>query len=1181
MKPKNHNLKLLCLSLLMMLGAGSLYAVDYLCFTAGEANSSVQLKKNGNVTATIQTSTDGTTWTNYTFNTNIPLAVNEKVYFKGNYKGTGTDDYASFVMTGKISASGNLMTLTNGDSPTTTLAGKNYCFYKLFDGCTSLTAAPELPAKTLSNYCYYSMFYGCTGLTQAPALPAKTLSEGCYRDMFHGCTGLTEAPDLPAVTLADYCYRQMFYGCTGLNYLRVKFTSWTGATDATLDWLANVSATGTFVCPTELDTSTRNASRVPSAWTVNVDYLCFTAVEAGSVKLTKKGNITATIQTSTDGTNWTNYTFDTNIPLAVGEKVYFRGNYVGTGPDDYASFRMTGKISASGNIMTLTDGDNPGTSLADKNYCFYKLFDQFDYDLWEGSDVLTTAPDLPATTLANYCYASMFFGSTGLTEAPELPAMTMYDYCYNAMFAFCTGLTETPALPATTVAEHCYEFMFYGCTCLTMAPAQLPAATLASDCYNHMFGSTKLASAPALPATTLAERCYYGMFYDCKNLTAVPAQLPALTLAPNCYEAMFNDCTNLTEAPALPATTLAKVCYRQMFRGCTSLTEVPAQLPATTLVDSCYQQMFFDCQSLTEAPELHATTFAKECCNEMFWGCTQLDYLKVHFTSWADDIDATLNWMGGLWLTGSFVCPEDLDTSIRDDSHVPQDWIVDTGAIVDYLCFTAGEANSSVQLNKHGNIPAGIQISMDGIKWTHYFFDMNIPLAEIGDKVYFRGLYQGMGPDDYASFVMTGKIAASGNIMSLTDGAAPTTSLTGKNYSFYKLFDGCTSLTAAPQLPATTLAPSCYRNVFTGCTGLTAAPALPAINLADYCYMNMFRDCTGLTTAPTLPATNLAPSCYRQMFLGCTGLTAAPVLPATTLFEFCYTNMFNNCTGLTTAPTLPATTMAPNCCRQMFFGCTSLKAAPALSATNLADYCYIYMFYGCTSLTTAPAQLPATNLANYCYTGMFLGCTSLTTAPALPATTLAKGCCYRMFEGCTSLTTAPAQLPATTLAESCYENMFGGCTKLTAAPELPATTLTKYCYFGMFQGCTDLTTAPELPATTLVDSCYYAMFHECTSLNYLKVHFTSWADAIGATSHWVWNVSATGTFVCPTDLDTSIRGAWYVPEGWTVDIISGTNPVLDSRFDPNGVIHNISGQRVDENYKGILIQNGKKYLRRH
>jgi hypothetical protein len=239
------------------------------------------------------------------------------------------------------------------------------------------------------------------------------------------------------------------------------------------------------------------------------------------------------------------------------------------------------------------------------------------------------------------------------------------------------------------------------------------------------------------------------------------------------------------------------------------------------------------------------------------------------------------------------------------------------------------------------------------------------------------------------------------------------------------------------------------------------------------------------------------------------------------------------------------------------------------------------MFYGCTSLTTAPAQLPATNLANYCYTGMFLGCTSLTTAPALPATTLAKGCCYRMFEGCTSLTTAPAQLPATTLAESCYENMFGGCTKLTAAPELPATTLTKYCYFGMFQGCTDLTTAPELPATTLVDSCYYAMFHECTSLNYLKVHFTSWADAIGATSHWVWNVSATGTFVCPTDLDTSIRGAWYVPEGWTVDIISGTNPVLDSRFDPNGVIHNISGQRVDENYKGILIQNGKKYLRRH
>ncbi len=105
----------------------------------------------------------------------------------------------------------------------------------------------------------------------------------------------------------------------------------------------------------------------------------------------------------------------------------------------------------------------------------------------------------------------------------------------------------------------------------------------------------------------------------------------------------------------------------------------------------------------------------------------------------------------------------------------------------------------------------------------------------------------------------------------------------------------------------------------------------------------------------------------------------------------------------------------------------------------------------------------------------------------------------------------------------------------------------------------------------------------CTDLNYIKVHFTSWADDHSApTIGWVWNVSDTGTFVCPEGLDVSEEDPSHVPEGWTVERISGINsPVMDNRFDPNGVIHNVSGQRVDENYKGILIQNGKKYLRRH
>ena len=99
--------------------------------------------------------------------------------------------------------------------PATTLA--DYCYQLMFEGCTALTQAPALPATTLADYCYSSMFSGCTALTQAPDLPAKTLAISCYHNMFYGCTSLTKAPALPATTLAYNCYENMFYGCTSLT----------------------------------------------------------------------------------------------------------------------------------------------------------------------------------------------------------------------------------------------------------------------------------------------------------------------------------------------------------------------------------------------------------------------------------------------------------------------------------------------------------------------------------------------------------------------------------------------------------------------------------------------------------------------------------------------------------------------------------------------------------------------------------------------------------------------------------------------------------------------------------------------------------------------------------------------------------------------------------------------------
>ncbi len=249
--------------------------------------------------------------------------------------------------------------------------------------------------------------------------------------------------------------------------------------------------------------------------------------------------------------------------------------------------------------------------------------------------------------------------------------------------------------------------------------------------------------------------------------------------------------------------------------------------------------------------------------------------------------------------------------------------------VIPDLCFTAKQAGSTVAMAVKGTPTKGqaFEYSTDGTNWSVFIpGTTTITLANVGNKVYFRGDNKTVSESTsvYYKFVMSGKIAASGNIMSLLDKTCQSTRIS-KDYCYCYMFDNCTSLTTAPELPATTLVSGCYYYMFNGCTSLTMAPALPATTLAVYCYAYMFSGCKSLTTTPSLPATTLVGSCYQYMFRGCTSLTAAPTLPATTLVPNCYNSMFRGCTSLTTAPALPATTLEIYCYENMFYGCTSLQ----------------------------------------------------------------------------------------------------------------------------------------------------------------------------------------------------------------------------------------------------------------
>ena len=250
----------------------------YLEDISGSANT-VKIKQN-NASApsvTLYKSTDGTNWTSIgttsTSDLNIVVPANSKLYLKCTTNTFNTNRYNYFyTSTGRFNIGGNIMSLIYGDDfeGKTTFKTTDRTFYYLFNGNTNLVNAGDLilPATTMNDYCYFRMFAGCTSLTTAPAtLPATTLANICYSNMFRDCTALTTAPTLPATTLVEQCYSFMFYGCSNLNRI-VTYANNISATKCINSWVSGVAAQGEFY---NLGSATYSsgASGIPTGWTVH------------------------------------------------------------------------------------------------------------------------------------------------------------------------------------------------------------------------------------------------------------------------------------------------------------------------------------------------------------------------------------------------------------------------------------------------------------------------------------------------------------------------------------------------------------------------------------------------------------------------------------------------------------------------------------------------------------------------------------------------------------------------------------------------------------------------------------------------------------------------------------------------------------------------------------------------
>ena len=227
---------------------------------------------------------------------------------------------------------------------------------------------------------------------------------------------------------------------------------------------------------------------------------------------------------------------------------------------------------------------------------------------------------------------------------------------------------------------------------------------------------------------------------------------------------------------------------------------------------------------------------------------------------------------------------------------------------IPYVTFKA-DTEQKFKMTTQNYTISGLEYSVNDGEWQDVEADTEVPFGGENGTLRLRGTNQNGTATSTVNYstikftVANVNVACTGDIRTLLDWKIYTTVDT-QNARFCSLFNGCSVLTSAPELPATKLAGNCYASMFKGCTNLETAPELPATYLAGYCYFYMFADCKNLNTAPELPATHLALLCYYGMFQGCSSLQKAPDLSATDLQYNCYTNMFCNCTNLTSVTML-------------------------------------------------------------------------------------------------------------------------------------------------------------------------------------------------------------------------------------------------------------------------------------
>lgn len=123
----------------------------------------------------------------------------------------------------------------------TTLAKS--CYEGMFCGCTQMVSGLSLTVYTggtAKDSCFKNMFKYCLAYVGDDTCTKlhENLEESCYESMFSHCMSMSAAPYLPATTLSTNSYKQMFFNAISTEFTAQVICNFTGT--------AIVNGTGTY-----------------------------------------------------------------------------------------------------------------------------------------------------------------------------------------------------------------------------------------------------------------------------------------------------------------------------------------------------------------------------------------------------------------------------------------------------------------------------------------------------------------------------------------------------------------------------------------------------------------------------------------------------------------------------------------------------------------------------------------------------------------------------------------------------------------------------------------------------------------------------------------------------------------------------------------------------------------------